>query len=371
MCGNTNIEELDTSNNILLTCLNIKGDYPIKKIKFGKLEKLIELHGSFSDSIPDDIGYTINLLKLYIEGGSFTELPVTIGNLINLESIFIIWSKLTKFPVEIANLKKLKLLSCIDGKLNEIQDEIGELDSLQKLDFSHNNISYVSDNISKLPNIESINCNRNKLTEFPQGILNNKNLVCFNADDNEINIIPKDFYKMTNLQILSLVDNNIMDIPLEIFKCKKLHTIHTHFMMKQIKHEQENNIFIERYIYKKYYDLTKELYKNKKRYKKLIDNEIIYNIEKFDDITIDKIIELLNDDYTIDENIILEDINIKNRDKLKELFESDIYNDTVFCTFKELFIKVYKRIVDDNLYDKLNNIVEVELGSFFNLINIV
>ena len=162
------------------------------------------------------------------------------------------------------------------------------------------------------------------------------NLRDFNCSYNDIRIIPNSLGTLDRLNTFNCSNNVIKKIPIDIIKCKDL--IYFSYSRNIIQY----NTIIQRFI--------------DRSYRKFIFHAPFQNSVK------DSIICLLNDNTNLTDDEIKSQI-IDNPYILckKQLF---IYIDCkdehsiLYCTFMDLFIKVYERIISnihkEDLWKRLN-----------------
>jgi hypothetical protein len=190
---------------------------------------------------------------------------------------------------------------------------------LEEFRSSYNNIASISPNIGNSIKLKHLDLYACPIKEIPKDIGKLISLRYFYFNGNvgggiiDAHVIPKNIMKCIHLKCISGLYNN-KDLTLERF-------------MKHINYRKNKN-----------------------------KEDLLFN-----DSNKDSIINLLNDIKYISYKQLEADINnndIINKELILKLLKNEAYHKQYFCTFKELFLKVYQRIINhpqkNKLFEKLN-----------------
>jgi hypothetical protein len=189
----------------------------------------------------------------------------------------------------------IKSIICTFSNIKEIPEEIGELINLTEFNCSNNKIKYIPKTIGNLINLISFDCANNKIKEFPNEIINCINLREFEYDENKITISEniRNFIDQINLQNNYGPNVNIYNV------YNDSQNVHSDSIQKSLK---------------------------------------------------DSVNVLLKDNFTIEMKKLIEEIKknnmIINKDYLINLLQANIIHTQLKCSYKDLFIKVYGRIIN-------------------------
>ena len=216
--------------------------------------------------------------------------------------------------------------------------------------------------------IIEIYCSGNKITEIPKEICQLINLHTFICSSNQITEIPKEIFQLINLHTFGCSSNKITEIPIDIINCRNLTDISIY------GNEIELSPIIQRFINRMGNILNHKIYND-------AQNIHASSIQKS---VRDSIICLLNDKYSIsDDDIrrhIIDNPHIRCKERLFEYIDCKEEHSTLYCTFNDLFIKVYGRIISnehqDELWKRLNEeVIESECkcytGRLSRLVNVL
>jgi Leucine-rich repeat (LRR) protein len=158
--------------------------------------------------------YSTDITKLNLVGKGLTSLPDTIGYLVNLESLELDENKLTSLPDTIGNLVNLKRLYLTNNELTSLPDTIGNM-RLMQLFLNFNKLTSLPDTIGNLVNLEILNIHDNKLRSLPVTIGNLKNLRHFKASKNMLEELPSSISRIF-LRTMDLSYNLLKSLPEEL-----------------------------------------------------------------------------------------------------------------------------------------------------------
>jgi hypothetical protein len=206
----------------------------------------------------------------------------------------------------------IKSIICSFSNIKEIPEEIGELINLTEFNCSNNKIKYIPKTIGNLINLISFDCANNKIKEFPNEIINCINLREFEYDENKITISEniRNFIDQINLQNNYVQNNYIQNIYIpNVYTDSQ--NVHSNSIQKSLK---------------------------------------------------DSVDVLLKDNFTIEMKKLLEEIKqnnmIINKDYLINLLQANIIHTQLKCSYTDLFIKVYGRIINHEnkieLFERFN-----------------
>jgi Leucine-rich repeat (LRR) protein len=264
-------------------------------------------------------------------------------NKLNIVEIDCTYNNIKKIPKEINQLTNLLFFDCSHNSITHLPNEVCQIIKLQSFHCSNNNIKQIPKEINQLTNLLFFDCSHNSITHIPKEICQIVNLLIFNCSHNNIKYIPKEIGQLINLQSFYCSYNKIKDIPINIIKCRYLKKFYLHY------NELEINPIIQRFINRIQYTDYFKIY---------LDGQNIHELSIQQSVR-DSIMCLLNDNNIFnltDDKIkkqIIENSNITCREQLFKYIDDKVEYSNLYCTFKDVFIKVYGRIINNKHVNEL------------------
>jgi hypothetical protein len=296
--------------------------------------------------IPNEIGQLLNLHTFICSFNNITEIPNEIGQLLNLHTFICLFNKIIKIPNEIGQLINLHTLDCSNNKITELPKEIGQLINLHTFRCSFNKISEIPNEIGQLINLHTLDYSNNYITQIPDEIGQLINLHDLYCPNNKITNIPNEIGQLINLRTLDYSNNYITQIPIDIINCRNLRYFECY------DNEIVMNPVIQRFINRMFRVDNHKIY---------ADGQNVHSSSIQQSVK-ESIINLLNDKFVIsDDDLrkqILDNDKILYKEQLFEYIDGKEEHSTLYCTFKDLFVKVYGRIIgsesQEDLWKRLN-----------------
>lgn len=205
---------LQSLNYLDLTGNDFSGEIPISIYNLANLTVLLINGRDLTGIISKNIKNLSKLQRLSL-GGSFTgTIPVEIGTLPNLISLSLSSDKFDAqaIPISFSNLINLQSLSLNRCNFNgRITDIFGQLQNLKSLSISSNNlVGEIPRSIYKCLNLEEFILNDNNLTDvISYEIKNLKKLRQLALNNNKLSgVVPMEIYELSSLWNLDLGNNN-------------------------------------------------------------------------------------------------------------------------------------------------------------------
>ena len=353
-------------------------------------EEIIEL--SISDRrmthVPNEIELFINMERFNCANNLLEVLPFTITNLVKLKELILVNNRLVILPSDIGELKQLKRIDAQINRIDSLPPSFEQLDNLTYLNLSYNNFRIFPEKSCKLKNLKMLYMNGNRIKIIPDINLNsiealylNTNRICNISDtignlvhlknlelqDNCIAKIPETIGELACLETLSLSNNvYLSSIPRTIGGCRQLTRIHlennqlerlpveiTQCVRLTEIHINDNPIelgpIVQRFVnHRRNINNHTGLYRNREN---VHTTSIQQSIKE-------SIINLLNDTFIMQKTELTDaivnhhSISPKNKDLLCAYIndENDSHS-TLYCTFFDVFMKVYGRILSAPTYE--------------------
>lgn len=123
--------ELERSESFVLTSVPMK-QLEERLLKMTWLTRMT-FHGNGLETLPESIGFLVNLETLGVTSNKLVELPGAIGNLKSLTRLDLNHNSITGLPKELANLTNLKACNLDFNKLHEFPDPLFKMPALETL----------------------------------------------------------------------------------------------------------------------------------------------------------------------------------------------------------------------------------------------
>lgn len=358
-----NLKELPKDIQLLtnMTSLNLSfNNLTILPEEICSLTKLKELFlfGNRLLTLPANFGRLAELTDLHLNDNSLSCLTPSFKELAKLRVLNLSVNKFVNIPREITELPELKTLMLNGNKLKVIGPIIGNFRSLEYFYAMNNRICSIPSEIGRIRTLKELNLEDNCIESLPDTIGDLGALIELNVSNNYyLSAIPRSIGRCASLVKFNAINNRLTRLPIEIVQCRRLTDIRT----------DGNEITIDPVI-QRFIDGRHNVRNHVGLYndgQNVHTSSIQASIKK-------TILNLLNDPFTLKRSElttrILEDEAIEtNR---KQLIIGYINDDKethseLYCTFQDIFMKVYGRIVGTQDAEKKKELykrLQEELG---------
>lgn len=358
-----NLKEVPTDIKLLsnLISLNLSSNnltiLPEELCELMKLKELFLL-GNRLLTLPANFGRLAELTDIHLNDNSLSCLTPSFKELAKLRVLNLSVNKFVSIPREITELPELKTLMLNGNKLKVIGPNIGNFKNLEYLYLMNNRICRIPSEIGRITTLKELILEDNCLESLPDTIGDLTALTELNVGNNYyLSAIPRSIGRCASLVKFNTMDNRLTRLPVEIVQCRRLTEIRT----------EGNEITLDPII-QRFIDGRNNVRNHVGLYndgQNVHTSSIQASIKK-------SILNLLNDPFTLKKNElttrILEDEAIEtNR---KQLIIGYINDDRethseLYCTFQDIFTKVYGRIVGTQDAEKKKELykrLQEELG---------
>ena len=161
----------------------------------------------------EDIGFFVNLTRLYLSYGKLSSLPHEVKKLRKLQYINLDNNEFTVLPEELFECSNLEYLQISSNQLKTLSPKIGKLKKLKGLFLDKNQLQILPEEIGELENLETLHLANNSIEFLPESIVNLPHLEELNLCNNNLTNLPPDFCRLKKLRILDLENNFIRSFP--------------------------------------------------------------------------------------------------------------------------------------------------------------
>jgi len=147
------------------------------------------------------------LRSLNLINNHFSTFPSFILKNVCLEVLLLKENLLKHLPESISNLSKLKEFDLSDNMLMSLPTNIGKLFSLKSLNLYGNNLLSIPESIGNLASLKKLVLANNKLQELPASIGKLINLEHLSLRSNQLSSLPSSLDNLINLKSLDLSNN--------------------------------------------------------------------------------------------------------------------------------------------------------------------
>lgn len=222
-----NLEELDLSQNSLVTIPDLSQLTKLKKLNLGynKINELPDFFASLISleelslanngivTLPPSFGKLKALKSLDLKGNQLITLPAVLFECTNLWELSLYKNGTTQLPNEFAKLKELKILDLTENQLKDIPTSFSNLEKLEDLSLSYNPFDQILPKavyaFVSLKKLTYLNFKLSIEKDFKPQSLSNQMCVLQNLEELEINAtelisLPACFGNLNKLKQLSL-----------------------------------------------------------------------------------------------------------------------------------------------------------------------